>query len=78
MEQLICPSDLKEYGITSRTLITEHVPEDEPQLLEIADNDKTIAAYLSAHSIKSIKGYTKRRLLEEYAESIHKRVVYIK
>jgi hypothetical protein len=78
MEQLIAPSDLKEFGIMTRTPLPIHRVEKEPQLLEIQDNDKAIAAYLAAHSIKTVKGYTKRRLLEEYAETMNKRVVYIK
>jgi len=78
VEQLISPGDLKEFGITSRTPLPVHIKEEPQQLLEIHDTDRSISAYLAAHSIKSIKGYTKRRLLEEYAESIHKRVVYLK
>jgi hypothetical protein len=78
LEQLISPSDLKEFGITTRTPLPISRNEEEPQLLEIHDSDKAIAAYLAARSIKMIKGYTKRRMLEEYAETIHKRVVYIK
>jgi len=77
VEQLISPSDLKEFKITTRTPLPVTQQEEPPQLLEIADNDKAIAAYLSARSIKG-KGSNKRRILEEYAESIHKRVVYIK
>jgi hypothetical protein len=77
VEQLICPSDLKEFKITTRTPLPISIREEPQRLLEIHDNDKTIAAYLSARSIKG-KGSNKRRILEEYAESIHKRVVYIK
>jgi len=77
VEQLIAPSDLREFHITSRTPLPITIREEPPQLLEIADNDKAIAAYLSARSIKG-KGSNKRRILEEYAESIGKRVVYIK
>ena len=77
VEQLISPSDLKEFKITSRTPLPIVIREVEPQILEIHDNDKTIAAYLSARSIKG-KGSNKRRILEEYAETNHKRVVYIK
>jgi hypothetical protein len=79
VEQLIAPSILKEYGITTRTrLPSDHEKEEPQQLLEIKDDDKAVAAYLSAHSVKMIKGYTKRRMLEEYANTINKRVVYIK
>lgn len=78
VEQLIPPSELKMYNITSRTLLPTFHKKDEPQqLLEIKDNDKTIAAYLSARSIKVLKGCTKRRALEEYAKQQNKRIVYI-
>jgi hypothetical protein len=77
VEQLIGPSILKEFKITTRTPLPISIREETPQILEIADNDKAIAAYLSARSIKG-KGSNKRRILEEYAESIHKRIVYVK
>jgi len=77
MEQLISPSDLKEFKITTRTPIPIFIRDEPQQILEIHDNDKAIAAYLSARSIKG-KGSNKRRILEEYAETNHKRVVYIK
>ena len=52
--------------------------QDEPQqLLEIKDDDKVIAAYLSARSIKAQRGFTRRQSLEEYAKLNNKRVVYI-
>ena len=77
MEQLIASSDRKEFKITTQTRLPIVIREEEPQLLEIHDNDRAIAAYLAARSIKG-KGSNKRRMLEEYAESIHKRVVYVK
>ena len=78
IEQLIPPSELKLYNITSRTPISTHYQKEEPQqLLEIKDNDKVIAAYLSARSVKVMKGYTKRHVLEEYAKQQNKRIVYI-
>ena len=40
-------------------------------------SDRVIAAYLSSHSVKTIKGCTKRHTLEEYAKQIGKRVVYV-
>ena len=52
VEQLLSPSDLEEYRITSRTLLPKIIREDPPHLLEIEDNDKVIAAYLAARSIK--------------------------
>jgi hypothetical protein len=77
LEQLIPPSDLKEFNIISRTLIKYKTIEPAQQLLEIKDDDKVIAAYLSARSIKVLKGFTKRYTLEEYAKLNNKRVVYI-
>ena len=84
IEQLIPYSDLKEYNITSntpiRTLLLEQEQEQEQQqrLLEIKDNDKVIAAYLAARSVKIQRGFTKRQTLEEYAKIENKRVVYIR
>jgi hypothetical protein len=77
LEQLIPPSDLKRYHITTLTPIPSYKVEKPPQLLEIKDNDKAIAAYLSARSIKTIKGFTKRKMLEEYAKQQNKRIVFI-
>jgi len=78
VEQLLCPTDLVRYSITSKTPIPSHVIEEPPRLLEIKDDDKVIAAYLSAHSIRPVKGCTKRYLLEEYAKSQNRRLIYIK
>jgi hypothetical protein len=77
IEQLIPYSDLKEFNITSKTPIKYKVPEEQQQLLEIKDDDKVIAAYLAARSIKIQKGFTRRQTLEEYAKLNKKRVVYI-
>jgi hypothetical protein len=69
---------MKEYGITTRTLLpASGVKEEPPRLLEIEDNDRIIATYLSVHSVKPVKGCTKRHLLEEYAKVNHMRVVYV-
>jgi hypothetical protein len=76
LEQLIPPSELKEYNITSRTPIT-YKQEEPQQLLEIKDNDKVITAYLLARSVKIQKGYTKRDIIEEYAKLNNKRLVYV-
>ena len=76
LEQLIPPSDLKEYNITSKTLISYKLEEPQ-QLLEIIDDDKVIVAYLAARSIKVQKKFTKRDTLEEYAKHQNKRLVYI-
>ncbi len=78
IEQLIPYSDLKEYNITTKTPIRAPLIEKEQRLLEIKDNDKAIAAYLAARSVKIQKGFTKRQMLEEYAKLENKRVVYIR
>lgn len=77
LEQLIPPTELKEFNITSKTRIKCKVPEEPQQLLEIKDDDKVIAAYLAARSIKVQRGFTKRHTLEEYAKLNNKRLVYI-
>ena len=78
LEQLIPPSILKEYNVTTLTPITTHKREEPQGILEIKDDNKVIAAYLSARSIKLLKKITKRHLLEEYAKLQNKRVVYVK
>jgi len=75
LEQLIPPSDLKKYNITSKTPIMYYVEEPQ-QLLEIKDDDRVITAYLMARSIKIQKGDSKRHILEEYAQLNNKRLVY--
>jgi hypothetical protein len=77
IEQLISPTDLKQYNITSKTPIKYKVAEEPQQLLEIKDDDKVILAYLIARSIKIQRGYTRRQTLEEYAKLNNKRVVYV-
>jgi hypothetical protein len=77
LEQLIPYSDLKEFNITSKTQIKNKVKEEEQQLLEIKDDEKVIAAYLAARSIKIPRGFTRRHTLEEYAKLNNKRLVYI-
>lgn len=78
LEQLICPSDLKEFGITTRTPIVYNVKEAPQRLLEIKDNDKVIGAYLAARKIRAPKGKTKRYALEEYAKLNNQRVIYVR
>ena len=77
LEQLIPPTILKEYNITTKTPIKYKTPDEPQQLLEIKDDDKVISAYLAARSIKIQKGFTKRYMLEEYAKLNGKRLVYI-
>jgi len=78
LEQLICPSDLKEFGITTRTPIVYTVKDKPQRLLEIKDNDKVIGAYLAARKIRAAKGKTKRHALEEYAKLNNQRLIYVK
>lgn len=75
VEQLIPSSLLKEYNITTRTPIPLKKEDVTPRLLEIQDDDRVIAAYLAARSIKS---KNKRHALEEYARQQNMRVVYLK
>jgi len=77
IEQFIPYSDLKEYGITTKTPIHSKLHDEESQILEIKDNDKVISAYLTARAIRSQRGFTKRQTLEEYAKLQNKRLVYI-
>ncbi len=77
LEQLIPYSDIKEFGITSKTPIKGQKADEPQQLLEIKDNDQVISAYLVARAIKIQKGFTRRQTLEEYAKLNNKRVVYI-
>jgi len=78
VEQLISPTDLHEFAITSRTpLVCPVKAEELPRVLEIKNDDKVIAAYLSARSIKATKGWTKRHTLEEYAKRENRRLVYV-
>jgi hypothetical protein len=77
LEQLIPPSELKEYNITTKTPIMYTKPEEQRRLLEIKDDDRGILAYLMARNIKIQKGYTRRDTLEEYARNNNMRVVYM-
>ena len=75
LEQLVPPSYLKEFNITSKTPLNYKLEEPQ-QLIEIKDNDKLIVAYLSARSIKSV-AKDARQKLEEYSKLHNKCVVYI-
>ena len=78
LEQLIPPSDLKEFNITSKTPIKYNTPEEPQRLIEIKDDDRVIMAYLVARSVKPSKGCSKKHSLEEYAKLNNKRVIYMK
>ncbi len=77
LEQLIPPTELQEYNITTLTPIQYVKPEPPPQLLEIQDDDRVISAYLLAQSIKVPKGFTKKQALENDARLNGKRVIYL-
>jgi hypothetical protein len=78
VEQLIAPSDLKEFNITTRTPIRHRVPDEPQRILEIKDDDRVITAYLVARSIKVTKSRNKKHTLEEYAKTQNKKVIYVK
>jgi hypothetical protein len=80
VEQLISPSELKEFNITSRTLINKREKEEEPeQLLEIFDSDKVIAEFLRARDVKvSKKAKDNRVKLNEYAQLNNMRLVLMR
>lgn len=79
LEQLIPPSDLVEYKITSKTKYTpNHDIKDVQRLLEIYDSDKVINAFLINKSIKLSKKQKENRLkLEEYARCNNMRLVFM-
>jgi hypothetical protein len=77
LEQLIPYTDLKEQNITTRTPIRYKDKEDPQKLLEIKNDERTISSYLASQSIKTIKGYTRRQALENYAKVNNMRVIYI-
>ncbi len=77
VEQLVPPTELQEYNITSLTPITYTKPETPPQLIEIKDDDRVITAYMIAQSIKVPKGYTKKQALEQDAKLRNRRIVYL-
>jgi hypothetical protein len=81
VEQLIPSSELYERNITTRTLLPLQKLDHPPQILEIEDNDRIIAAYLAARSVPIQRGPDKKRMLRltlgEYAKLKNMRVVYV-
>ena len=77
VEQLLPPHLIKEYGITTRTPLPPRDPSPPKRLLEILDDNDTIAAFLSARSWKRKKGEKLRDSLQRYAVTVQKRVLYI-
>ena len=83
IEQLIAPSDRIAFGIHSKTPLTSAPAAavassvDETGILEIKKDDRVIAAYLQARSVRIPRKVSKRQALEEYAAQMGKRVVYV-
>ena len=81
MEQLIPPTLLRHYNITSKT----HLPHTEPPKSifdaewAVEDTDKAIRQVLMNYEIQpSGKPKENRRLLKELADERHLKLVYIK
>jgi hypothetical protein len=78
VEQLVPPSLLKEYGITTRTpLPPPRDPSPPKRLIEILDDDEVIANFLSARSVKRRKGESLRNALQRFAAVDQRRVIYM-
>lgn len=81
-EQLIPPSLLKKYNVTSRTPVGSYKTETKPKhdpVLEIEESDKAIRAVLMNYSIQpSGKMKENRRLLKVLADEQGRKLVYIK
>jgi len=78
VEQLVPPSLLKQYGITTRTpLPPPRTPSPPKRLIEILDDNATISAYLAARGVKRRKGEKLRDALQRYGVEVQKRVIYI-
>lgn len=78
VEHLIPSYDHKKGNSTTRTSIHRHISDESQPILEIKDDDRVIAAYLAARSIKVTKSRNKKHSLEEYAKTQNKKVIYIK
>ncbi len=81
MEQLIAPTLLRHYNITSKTPLTNKEP---PKSLfeaewTVEDTDKAIRQVLMNYEIQpSGRPKENRRLLKELADERHLKLVYIK
>ena len=81
MEQLVPPSLVRHYKITSQTPL---LPLDPPSVSyepewEIEDTDKAIRQVLMNYSIQpSGKPKENRRLVKQIADQEHRKLVYIK
>ena len=80
MEQLVPPSLLKRYKITTQTLLDSP---DEPKqkrepLLEIEETDKAIRQVLMNYSIQpSGRMKENRRLLKQLSDEMGRKLVYL-
>jgi hypothetical protein len=78
VEQLVPPSLLKEYGITTRTpLPPPRDPSPPKRLIEILDDDEVITQFLLARSVKRRKGESLRGALQRFAAVDQRRVIYM-
>jgi hypothetical protein len=77
VEQLIPYTEIIAYQIHTKTLLEEIKEEPAVRRLEVKNVAKVITAKCSALGLKSVKGKTKKQLLEEYAELNGMRVVYV-
>jgi len=77
LEQLISAQNIKEFNINTMTPI-DFTRKEEQQILEIKDSEYVISTYLESQSIKVPKGTSKRNILENYAKSLNKRLIYLK
>ena len=81
MEQLVSPSLLKRYKITSQTPLeySEEPKQRRETLLEIEETDKAIRQVLMNYSIQpSGRMKENRRLLKQLSEEMGRKLVYLK
>ena len=76
LEQLIPPSELLEFKITSKTPIDVKKREFKQLIIEIKDSDASIKSYLALRGIKVKEGF--KAALESYAKVKNRRIVYKK
>lgn len=82
MEQLLPPSLLRQYKITTKTLL-EHPEESRHQpfepVLEIEETDRAIRQVLMNYDIQpSGRMKENRRLLKQLADELGRKLVYLK
>lgn len=79
MEQLVPPSVLQRYKITSKTPIPG-IPE--PQKLhgpewEVENSEKAIRQVLMNYGIQPMKAKENRRLMKQIADELQRKLVYV-